>query len=158
MPTEKGLYVLDTDASVVAILGILHQEHERNGRTVLSPIAYGSKLFSDTELKYGAQKAEKFGVVTFVEKYRAYLRSAPFKLRVDNRVLSWLKTYSMDQSYFSHWIVRLDGTGCVKSTRMLTDSVRRLSFMRDWSRSRPIRRKSRKDSRFLIKRLMKHFP
>ena len=54
---------------------------------------------SDTEMKYGAPKAEMFAVVTFVEKYRAYLGSEPFKLRVDNRVLSWLKTYSMDQSY-----------------------------------------------------------
>ena len=26
MPTEKGMFVLDTDASVVAISGILHQE------------------------------------------------------------------------------------------------------------------------------------
>ena len=39
-----------------------------------------------------------FAVDTFVEKYRAYLGSAPFKLRVDNRALAWLKTYSMDQS------------------------------------------------------------
>ena len=43
-PTEKGMNVLDTDASVVAISGILHQEQEWNGRTVLRPIAYGSKL------------------------------------------------------------------------------------------------------------------
>ena len=28
MPTEKGMYVLDTDASVVAISGILHQEQQ----------------------------------------------------------------------------------------------------------------------------------
>ena len=48
-------------------------------------------------------------VVTFVEKYRAYLGSDPFKLRVDNRALSWLKTYSMDQSYIGRWILRLDG-------------------------------------------------
>ena len=109
MPTEKGIYVLDTDASVVAISGILHQEQEWNGRMVLRPIAYGSKVLSDTEMKYGAPKAEMFSVVTFVEKYRAYLGSAPFKLRVDNRALSWLKTYSMDQSYIGRWIVRLDG-------------------------------------------------
>ena len=64
---------------------------------------------SDTEMKYGAPKAEMFAVVTFVEKYRAYLGSEPFKLRVDNRALSWLKTYSMDQSYIGRWIVRLDG-------------------------------------------------
>ena len=109
MPTEKGMFVLDTDASVVAISGILHQEQEWNGRTVLRPIAYGSKVLCDTELKYGAPKAEMFAVITFVEKYRAYLGSAPFKLRVDNRALAWLKTYSMDQSYIGRRIVRLDG-------------------------------------------------
>ena len=54
MPTEKGMYVLDTDASVVAISGILHQEQEWIGKTVLRPIAYGSKVLSDTEMKYGA--------------------------------------------------------------------------------------------------------
>ena len=68
MPTEKGKYVLDPDASVVAISGILHQEQEWNGRTVIRPIAYGSKVLSDTEMKYGAIKAEMFAVVTFVEK------------------------------------------------------------------------------------------
>ena len=41
-PAEKAMYVLDTDASVVAISGILHQEQEWNGKAVLRPIAYGS--------------------------------------------------------------------------------------------------------------------
>ena len=100
MSTEKGMYVLDTDASVLAISGILHQKQEWNG---------SSKVLSDTEMKYGAPKAEMFAVVTFVEKYRAYLGSVPFKLRVDNRALSWLKKYSIDQSYIGRWIVRLDG-------------------------------------------------
>ena len=71
MPTEKRMFVLDTDSSVVAISGILHQEQEWNGRTVLRPIAYGSKVSSDTEMKYGAAKAEMFAVITFVEKHRA---------------------------------------------------------------------------------------
>ena len=99
IPTEKRIYVLDTDASVVAISGKLHQEHEWNGKTFLRQIAYGSKVLSDTEMKYGAPKAEMFAVVTFVEKNRAYLGSEPFKLGFDNRALSWLKTYSMYQSY-----------------------------------------------------------
>ena len=50
-----------------------------------------------------------FAVVTFVEKYRAYLGSEPFKLWFDNIALSWLKTYSMDQSYIERWTFRLDG-------------------------------------------------
>ena len=81
-------------------------------------IAYGSKVLKDTEMKYGAPKAEMFAVVTFVEKYREYLGSAPFKLRVDNRALSWLKTYSMDQSYIGRWIVRLDGYHMIIEHRM----------------------------------------
>ena len=109
MPTEKGMYMLDTDSSVVAISGILHQEQKWNGKTIFRPIAYGSKVLSDTEMKYGAPKAEMFALITFVEKYSAYLGSEPCKLRVDNRALNWLKTYSMDQSYIGRWIVRLDG-------------------------------------------------
>ena len=73
---------------------------------------------SDTELKYGAPKAEKFTVVTFVEMHRAYLGSPPFKLRVVNRALSWLKTKSMDQSYIGRWIVRLDGYHIIIEHRM----------------------------------------
>ena len=82
--------MLDTDVSVVAISSILRQEQEWNGRTVLRPIAYGSKVLNDTEMKYGAPK-EMFAEITFVQKYRAYFGSAPFKLRVDNRALAWLK-------------------------------------------------------------------
>ena len=75
-------------------------------------------MLSDTELKYGAPKAEMFAVVKFVEKYRAYLGSAPFKLCVDNRALSWLKTRSMEQSYIGRWIVRLDGYHTILEHRM----------------------------------------
>ena len=39
-----------------------------------------SKAWSDTEMKYRAPEAEMFAVVTYVEKYKAYLGSEPFKL------------------------------------------------------------------------------
>ena len=45
-------------------------------------------------------------MLTFVAKYRAYLGCEPST--VDNRALSWLKTYSLDQKYIGRWIVRLD--------------------------------------------------
>ena len=136
-PTEKGIYVLDTDALVVAISGIFHQEQEWNGKTVLRPIAYGSKILSDTEMKYGAPKAEMFAVVTFVEKYRAYLCSEPFKLQVDKKALSWLKTYSMDQSYIRRWIVRLYGYNMViehriKDKHQKADSLSKKTEFYEW--------------------------
>ena len=117
-PTEKGMYVLNLDASVVAISGILHHEQEWNEGKILRPIAYGSKVSNDNKIKYRAPKEEMFAVVTFVEKCRAYFGSAPFKLRVDNRALSWLNTYSMDQSYIGRWLVRLDGYRMIIEHRM----------------------------------------
>ena len=70
MPTEKGIYVLYTDASVIAISGIFHREQAWNAKTVLRPIAYGSKVLSDTEMKYWAPKAEIVAVVSLWKSTR----------------------------------------------------------------------------------------
>ena len=148
-PTEKGMFVLDTDASVVAISGILHQEQEWNG-----PISYRNKVLSDTEMKYGAPKAEMFAVITFVEKYRAYLENAPSKLRVDNRALAWLKTFSMDQSYIGRWIVRLDGYHMIIEHRtrdkyQSADSLsKKTEFYDRLEEKQPIKKKSKTDFHF----------
>ena len=75
-------------------------------------------MLSDTEMINGAPKSEIFAIVLFMEMYRTYLGSAPFKLRVDNRGLSWLKTYSMDQSYIGRWIVKLDCYHMISEHRM----------------------------------------
>ena len=48
-------------------------------------MAQVSKVLSDTNMKYSALEEKMFAVVAFVEKDRAYLESALFKFRVDNR-------------------------------------------------------------------------
>ena len=63
LSSPRRLYILDADASVVAISGILHQEQESNRRTVLSPIAYGSKVLSETEMNLVEPKEEMFALV-----------------------------------------------------------------------------------------------
>ena len=107
-PNETGRFVLDTDASAVAIAGILHQEQEFEGRTILRPIHYGSKTLSRTQMNYGAPKLEMFAAFYFIEKFHSYLAARKFILRVDNQALSWLKTYSMDMAMIGRWISRLD--------------------------------------------------
>ena len=59
----ERLYVLDADSSVLAISGKLHQEQEWNRRTILSPIANGSKVLSETEMKFVEPKEEMFALV-----------------------------------------------------------------------------------------------
>ena len=107
-PNEEGRFVLDTDASAVAIAGILHQEQQFNGKTILRPIVYGSKSLTRTQMNYGAPKLEMYAVFYFIEKFHSYLAGREFTLRVDNQALSWLKTYSMDQAMIGRWIARLD--------------------------------------------------
>ena len=84
LPNDEGTFVLDTDASAVAISGILHQEQEWNGRSILRPISYGSRVLKCAEQRYGAPKAEMLAAVSFVEKYRCFLAGRKFILRVDN--------------------------------------------------------------------------
>ena len=46
LPIDDGRYHVDTDASEVALAGILHQEQSWRGSLHLQPIAYGSKAMS----------------------------------------------------------------------------------------------------------------
>ena len=107
-PNAEGRYVLDTDASAVAIAGIMHQEQKHKGKTILRPIVYGSKSLTKSQLNYGAPKLEMYAVFYFIEKFHSYLAGREFTLRVDNQALSWLKTYSMDQALIGQWIARLE--------------------------------------------------
>ena len=84
-PNDTGKFVLDTDASAVAIAGILHQEQEWEGKTVLRPIHFGSKTLSQTQMKYGAPKLEMFAAYFFIDKFHSYLAPRKFTLRVDNQ-------------------------------------------------------------------------
>ncbi len=109
LPTEEGTFILDTDASDVAISGILLQEQEIDGKIKVRPIAYGSRMLNSTERRYGAAKAEMLAAVRFVEKYRSHLEGREFVLRVDNIALKWLKTYSMSSDIVARWISILGG-------------------------------------------------
>ena len=72
-PNQEKRFVLDTDASAVAVAGILHQEQENNGNTILRPIIYGSKSLTQTQLNYGALKLEMYEVFYFIKNFHSYL-------------------------------------------------------------------------------------
>ena len=107
-PNSEGEFVLDTDASAVAISGILHQWQGPPGERRLRPIFYGSKKLTTTQAKYGARKLEMYAAYYFIVKNHSYLCPRKFTLRVDNQALSWLKTYSTDQTLIGRWIMTLD--------------------------------------------------
>ena len=107
-PDTEGEFVLDTDASGVAISGILHQWQGPPESRKLRPIVYGSKKLTSTQAKYGAPKLEMYAAYYFNLKNHSYLCPRKFTLKIDNQALSWLKTYSMDQAINGRWIVALE--------------------------------------------------
>ena len=97
-PDSEREFVLDTDASSVAISGILHQWQGPPGHCRLRTIVYGSKKLTTTQAMYGAPKLEMYTAYYFIVKNHSYLCPRKITLRVDNQALSWLKTYSTDQA------------------------------------------------------------
>ena len=105
---SEGAFVLDTDASAVAISCILHQWQGPPGERCLRPIVYGSKKLTTTQAKYGAPKLEMFAAYYLIVKNHSYLCPRKFTLSVDNQALSWLKTYSTEPALIGRWIVTSD--------------------------------------------------
>ena len=87
-PDTEGEFVLDTDASGVAISGILHQWQGPPENRKLRPIAFGSKKLTPTQTKYGAPKLEMYAAYCFILKNHSSLCPSKFLLRVDNQALS----------------------------------------------------------------------
>ena len=107
-PDSNGEFVLNTDASAVAISGILHQWEGPSGERRLRPIVYGSKNVTATQPKYGAPKLEMYAAYHFIVKNHSYLCPQKFTLRVDNQALSWVKTFSTDQALIGRWVMALE--------------------------------------------------
>jgi hypothetical protein len=76
-------YVLDTDASNLAVSGILHQEQIIDDKPCLVVIAYGSKILNRSQRNYSTSKREMLAVLTFIEKYACFLAGRPFTVRTD---------------------------------------------------------------------------
>ena len=55
---------------------------------------------SPEKQKYGTPKQEMLAVVTFLEKWHAYLADKEFNLRVDNVAFRWLQTGSLPTLHY----------------------------------------------------------
>jgi hypothetical protein len=111
LPTETGRFVLDTDASDVAVAAVLHQEQWDSDQQemVLKPKAYMSKTMSPTECSYGTPKQEMLAVMVAVKKFRPFLVHQEFTLRPDNSALGWLKRWSLHEGgMIARWILHLN--------------------------------------------------
>ena len=80
----QGEFVLDTDASFVAISGTLHQRQGHPGERRLKPIVYDGKQPTATQAEYGAPKLKMYAAYHFIVKNHSYFCLRKCTLRVDN--------------------------------------------------------------------------
>ena len=102
-PNQEDPFLLDTDASDVAIGAVLSQRQAGVERV----IAYGSKALSKEERNYCVTRRELLAVVHFVETYRYYLYGRPFVVRTDHSSLRWLLRQKEPRDQLARWIQRL---------------------------------------------------
>lgn len=86
-PSRNDPFILDTDASLYGIGGVLSQLQDGEERV----ISYGSKTLTGSQTKYCTTYRELLAVVTFVKHFRYYLYGRQFFVRTDHSSLIWLK-------------------------------------------------------------------
>ena len=88
-PMPVGEFILDTDASDVAIGAELSQV--QNGRVRV--IAYGSFTLTAAQRNYCTTRKELLAVVRFTRQFRHYLLGRRFLVRTDHSSLTWLMRF-----------------------------------------------------------------
>ena len=88
-PTEEGRFILDTDASLFAVGGVLNQLQD--DREVV--IAYGSQSLWLSQRRYCTTRREMLAAVAMCTHFRSYLRGA----------FRWLQKFRNSDGMLARW-------------------------------------------------------
>ncbi|MCG8047960.1 MAG: reverse transcriptase domain-containing protein, partial [Candidatus Thiodiazotropha endolucinida] len=89
-PSSEGeTFILDTDASNVAVGAVLHQLQDGEDKV----IGYFSKCLSRTERKYCTTRKELVAIVKAVKHFHYYIYGQPLIIRSDHGSLQWLLNF-----------------------------------------------------------------
>ncbi|XP_076247766.1 uncharacterized protein LOC143187432 [Calliopsis andreniformis] len=102
-PIEGADFILDTDASNVAIGAVLSQVQGGQEKV----IAYFSKVLGKAERNYCVTRRELLAVVKSVEHFHHYLYGRRFLVRTDHAALRWLMSFKRPEGQIARWIERL---------------------------------------------------
>jgi len=102
-PNGEDLFILDTDASDLAIGAELSQLQNGQERV----ISYGSFALSKEQRRYCVTRKELLAVVRFTRQYRHYLLGRSIIVRTDHSSLTWLLNFKNPQGQLARWIEEL---------------------------------------------------
>ena len=99
-PDFSKEFIIDTDASDVAIGAVLSQKFDEKEYV----IAYASRTLTKSERRYCVTKKELLALVHFVKYFRHYLYGKPFTVRTDHGSLRWLMNFKNPEGQIARWI------------------------------------------------------
>ena len=131
LPNQSDTFVLDTDASNLAIGAVLSQIQDGKERV----IAYGSYALTKEQRRYCVTRKELLAVVRFTRQFRHYLLGKPFVVRTDHSSLRWLTKFREPQGQLARWLEELSQYNMVLRYRAgrdhgNADALSRLPFDR----------------------------
>ena len=89
------------DTGIGAILSQCHPDGTEH------VICYVSQGLSKSECNYCVTRKELLAAVTFLQHFRQYLRIAPFTIRTDHGVLTWLQRFKEPEGQLARWLEKL---------------------------------------------------
>ena len=99
-PNNEDLFILDTDASDIAVGGVLSQVQEG----VEKVVSYGSFVLTPQQRRYCTTRKELLAVVRFTRQFCHYLLGRKFILRTDHSSLTWLMNFKNIGGQLARWI------------------------------------------------------
>ncbi|MCG8033577.1 MAG: Ty3/Gypsy family RNase HI domain-containing protein, partial [Candidatus Thiodiazotropha taylori] len=93
-------FILDTDASDIAIGGVLSQKIDGQERV----IAYASRTLTKRERRYCVTRKELLALVHFVRYFRHYIYGKVFTARTDHGSLRWLTNFKNPEGQLARWL------------------------------------------------------
>ena len=99
-PCEKGMYILDTDASGYGIGAVLSQIQSEEERV----ITYHSRSLTKAERNYCVTRRELLAVVDAIKHCHHYLYGREFIVRTDHASLNWLMRFKNPEGQIARWI------------------------------------------------------
>ena len=113
IPNRTGLFILDTDASNIAIGAELSQIQDSDECL----IAFGSYALTKEQRRYCTTRKELLAIVRFTRQYRHYLLGRQFTIRTDHHSLAWLMRFKNADGQLARWLEELSQFDMVISHR-----------------------------------------
>lgn len=108
-PDFSKEFIVYTDASTVAVAGVVMQEDEdERGKCLLKPLAFTSRVLKEHEKHYSIMELELLAIINTLVKNYYMLIGQKIRLYTDNKALTYLRRNEILPNRIIRWLLYLE--------------------------------------------------